>query len=72
MFFRALPGPLALYVLFLLKMAASLDGIFDADLQKQILDAKIFLVGAGGIGCELLKNLVLSGFTDIEVVSVFY
>ena len=26
------------------------------------------MVGAGGIGCELLKTLVLTGFTDIEMV----
>jgi hypothetical protein len=25
------------------------------------------MVGAGGIGCELLKTLVLSGFEDIEM-----
>jgi len=25
------------------------------------------MVGAGGIGCELLKTLVLTGFDDIEM-----
>lgn len=30
---------------------------------------KLLVVGAGGIGCELLKNLVLTGFSQIEVVS---
>lgn len=31
---------------------------------------KLLVVGAGGIGCELLKNLILTGFTEIEVVSL--
>lgn len=33
-----------------------------------LASTKVLVVGAGGIGCELLKNLVLSGFHDIEVV----
>lgn len=40
-----------------------------ANLAKLISSAKILMVGAGGIGCELLKNLVLTGFKDIVVVS---
>ena len=37
---------------------------------KSVQDAKLFVVGAGGIGCELLKNLVLTGFRDIKVIDL--
>eukprot|EP00501_MAST-03F_sp_TOSAG23-6_P000189 GSMAST32.ASY1.ANO1.192.1 assembled CDS len=36
----------------------------------EVSAAKVCVVGAGGIGCELLKNLVLSGFKSIEVIDL--
>ena len=45
---------------------AQVNGVFEDTLQKNVTDSKVLMVGAGGIGCELLKNLVLSG---IEAIS---
>ncbi|CAI9097290.1 OLC1v1033679C1 [Oldenlandia corymbosa var. corymbosa] len=35
--------------------------VFGAKLQKKMEDAKAFVVGAGALGCEFLKNLALMG-----------
>ena len=38
--------------------------------QCDVSQTKILMVGAGGIGCELLKNLVLTGFAKITLIDL--
>lgn len=54
------------------KMAASIEGVLQADLRDKVNSCKVLVVGAGGIGCELLKNLVLTGFKHIKVVRFLF
>ena len=51
-------------------MAASIHGVLPEDTAQMVTACRVLVVGAGGIGCELLKNLVLTGFHDIVVVSI--
>lgn len=54
--------------------------LFGHDLQQKILNAKYFLVGAGAIGCEMLKNWAMMGVgagpegsiivTDMDAIEV--
>ncbi|KAF2632028.1 ubiquitin-activating enzyme E1 3 [Macroventuria anomochaeta] len=39
-------------------------------LHGLVKKSRVLMVGAGGIGCELLKNLVLTGFGEIHIVDL--
>lgn len=45
-------------------------GILEEHLRRSVSESKALVVGAGGIGCELIKNLVLSGFQDLVIVRI--
>lgn len=49
---------------------AQIEGVLAKDLQARISESRLLVVGAGGIGCELLKNIVLTGFQDIEIIDL--
>jgi len=44
--------------------------VLSKSLGATVGSTPILMVGAGGIGCELLKNLVLSGFKNITIIDL--
>ena len=44
--------------------------IFGKEYQQKIKETKVFIIGAGAIGCEHLKNLVMMGIGDIIITDM--
>jgi ubiquitin-like 1-activating enzyme E1 B len=50
--------------------SAHAQAILGPELCERLSETKVLLVGAGGIGCELLKNIVLTGFGHITLLDL--
>ncbi|KAG7196224.1 E1 ubiquitin-activating protein uba2 [Scheffersomyces spartinae] len=47
-----------------------LKKIYGEEAYKNLKSKTILMVGAGGIGCELIKDLMLSGYSSIHIVDL--
>ncbi len=42
--------------------------IYGQALAEKVVSANILVVGAGGIGCEVMKSLSVTGFSKVTIV----
>jgi ubiquitin-like 1-activating enzyme E1 B len=45
-----------------------LELIYGKQVAETILSSNVLVVGAGGIGCELMKTLSVTGFPKVSIV----
>lgn len=49
---------------------AAVAATYGADGLKKIMESKVLIVGAGGIGSEIIKNLSFTGFKHIDLIDL--
>ena len=47
-----------------------LEIIYGQQVAEKVLNANVLVVGAGGIGCELMKCLSITGFCKASVIDL--
>lgn len=47
-----------------------MDTVLGVALADRVRTSKVLVVGAGGIGCELLKTMALSGFSEVHIIDL--
>lgn len=50
--------------------SSKLELIYGPEAAHRITTANILVVGAGGIGCELMKTLSVTGFKSITIIDL--
>lgn len=48
----------------------ALDAVYGSGCEKAVRAARLLVVGAGGVGCELVKNLASVGFGHVTLVDL--
>ena len=47
---------------------STLKLIYGEELAEKVTAARLLVVGAGGIGCEVMKTLSVTGFAQVTIV----
>lgn len=47
-----------------------LKKVLGEDRYERLRDTRVLMVGAGGIGCELIKDIILTGYGEIHIVDL--